>query len=144
MFYLYHIKGIKWGCTKRLEQRLKAQGYTTSDCQNIIEVNDINEASDMERELNLQYGYGWNKNQDYRKITKFSENIRNSNHPSILGKTFGKYNLKSTKESCAKGGKIVGNDVGNRIHTCQYCGKVGKGRTMYRWHMDNCKLKTSS
>lgn len=142
MFYLYHIKGVKWGCTKRLEQRLKKQGYSISDLDRLIIVSNVDKAAEMEKELNLEYRYN-NQLTDYRQITKASEKIRNSNHPSILGKTFGKYNLKSTKESCAKGGKMIGNIVGNRIHTCQYCGKIGKGRAMYRWHMDNCKLKTS-
>lgn len=30
----------------------------------------------------------------------------------------------------------------NKIeHTCQHCGKKGKGMIMKRWHLDNCKFK---
>ena len=69
MYYLYHIKGVKWGCTKDLEIRLKKQRYSISDLDRLITVGNINLASKMEKELNLEYGYKWQDSQDYRFIT---------------------------------------------------------------------------
>lgn len=57
MFYVYHIKGKKWGCTDDLESRLKQQGFTIQDCANVITVGNRKKASDMERELQIEYGY---------------------------------------------------------------------------------------
>jgi hypothetical protein len=70
MHKLYHIKGKKWGCSIELEDRLSKQGYTLKDVCEIIEILDVNKAADMERELNIRDGYGWNSSQDYRIITK--------------------------------------------------------------------------
>lgn len=68
MYKLYHIKGVKWGCSNQLKKRLSAQNYTIDNVCEIIEINDLNEASDMERELNIRDGYGWNKSKDYRRV----------------------------------------------------------------------------
>jgi hypothetical protein len=34
----------------------------------VIEIDDVDIASDMERELNIRDGYGWNKSKDYRRV----------------------------------------------------------------------------
>ena len=65
-YTLYHIKGVKWGMTERLEARLKQQGYTISDCYEFEYYDDMDTAADRERELNIKCGYGWNKQQDWR------------------------------------------------------------------------------
>lgn len=71
MFTLYHIpKRKEWGCTKNISRRLEKLGYTILDVDKIIEIDNIDKASEMERELNLEYGYGWNESQDYRRVTK--------------------------------------------------------------------------
>jgi hypothetical protein len=58
MYNLYHIKGVKWGCTnKTAEKRVKEQGYSISDVCEIVQIADINEAADMERQLNIRDGY---------------------------------------------------------------------------------------
>ena len=72
MFYLYHIKGVKWGCTKNLEKRLKAQGYTINDCDRIITVGNIDKAADMEKELNISHGYKWDSSLDYRRVKQMA------------------------------------------------------------------------
>ena len=119
MFYIYHIpKRKEWGCTKHLKRRIKKLGYSESDLEKVITVSDINEAADMERELNIQYGYGWKERNDYRVVTK-------------IYKPF-------TKESQSKGG-ITQSSI---ITKCPHCGKVGKGMIMQRWHWDNCKINT--
>lgn len=73
MFYIYHIPARRqWGCTENLEKRLKSlkrrKGYTINDVTQIITYTDVDQAADMEKELNLKYGYGWNKSRDYRIV----------------------------------------------------------------------------
>jgi hypothetical protein len=71
MYTLYHIPNRKeWGCTNNLNGRLQKLGYSILDVDKIIEVNDIDGAAEMEKQLNLEYGYGWNESQDYRRVTK--------------------------------------------------------------------------
>ena len=65
---LYHIKGVKWGCTNRLIYRLKEQGYTLDDVFETIEYDDIQTASEREEEFNIRDGYGWNKSQNYIRV----------------------------------------------------------------------------
>ena len=117
MFYLYHIKGKKWGCTKHLKRRLKVQGFEMSDVAEIIEVLDKNTAAEKEKKLNLDFGYRWSDREDYRVVTKITKSF--------------------TNKARSKGGKIQSS----KIIVCPHCRKIGKGMIMGRWHMDNCKLK---
>jgi hypothetical protein len=48
--------------------------------------------------------------------------------------------LIRTKESCVKGG-YAGLEKQCVEIKCPHCSKIGVGRIMYRWHMDNCKQK---
>jgi hypothetical protein len=45
-----------------------------------------------------------------------------------------------TKEGCIKGGYAALEKQCVEIK-CPHCNKIGIGRIMYRWHMDNCKNK---
>ena len=74
MYYVYHIPQRKqWGCTNNLKRRMKRhterKGWTVNDITQIYTFTDIDEAADTERDLNLKYGYGWNKSRDYRIVT---------------------------------------------------------------------------
>lgn len=73
MYYIYHIpKRQQWGCTDNLERRIKdlqkRKGYTINDVTQILTFTDLDKAADTERELNLKYGYGWNRSRDYRVV----------------------------------------------------------------------------
>jgi hypothetical protein len=58
MYYLYHIKGVKWGMTKRtVKVRVREQGYTLDDVSEIIEELDMDTASDLENKWNIRDGY---------------------------------------------------------------------------------------
>lgn len=70
MYTLYHIKGIKWGCTNALGERLRYQGYTESDVCETIVVDDILIATQMEEDLNKRDGYGWNPSQNYMRVVQ--------------------------------------------------------------------------
>ena len=55
MYYIYHIEGIKIGCTNNIERRVNQQGFTSYE---ILEEHiDIFEASNREIELQKKYGY---------------------------------------------------------------------------------------
>jgi hypothetical protein len=54
MYYIYHIPGIKIGCSKNPKRRVKQQGYTEFI---ILETHtDIQVASERERSLQKEYG----------------------------------------------------------------------------------------
>jgi hypothetical protein len=54
-YYIYHIKGVKIGCTKRLTDRIKEQGFTEYE---LLETHsDKSTAAKREKELQKQYGY---------------------------------------------------------------------------------------
>jgi hypothetical protein len=55
MYYIYHIEGVKIGCSKNPKRRVKQQGY--SEFEILGEYEDINMASERELELQKQYGY---------------------------------------------------------------------------------------
>ncbi len=55
MYYIYHIPGIKIGCSMYPKQRVKAQGY--SDYEILETHEDGWLAGDREIELQKQYGY---------------------------------------------------------------------------------------
>ncbi len=55
MYKIYHIVGVKIGCSDDVDFRVKSQGY--NDYTILEEHNDINIASKRERELQKEYGY---------------------------------------------------------------------------------------
>jgi hypothetical protein len=147
-YYIYHIKGVKWGCTNNLKRRLKQQKYTLTDVCEIIQETDLDTAADLEKQLNLRDGYKWRDDQDYRVILKAGvASYKDKKRIGPLG-TF-------TKKDCQLGGYITGikkgekqqiarrNNVAklNAYQTCPYCGIHTGGVAYYRYHGNNCKLK---
>ena len=66
-YYIYHIPGIKIGCTSQLKYRLKRQGFTEWE---ILETHtDIYEASAREIQLQKDYGLPVDKMLYYQKIS---------------------------------------------------------------------------
>ena len=55
MYYIYHIPGIKIGCSQSLEKRIKSQKF--SDYQILEMHEDVYVASKREQELQKEYGY---------------------------------------------------------------------------------------
>ena len=54
-YYIYHIPGVKIGCTKKPKNRVREQGYSEYE---VLEVHtDKNIAAEREIELQKQYGY---------------------------------------------------------------------------------------
>ena len=55
MYYIYHIEGIKIGCSNTIKRRIREQGFNQYE---ILEKhNDIHIASKREIELQKEYGY---------------------------------------------------------------------------------------
>ena len=70
MYTIYHIPGIKVGCSKRVEARVKSQGYINYE---ILEVcNTIEQAS--EREIYWQKKFKYTRdNKPYLKTIEISK-----------------------------------------------------------------------
>ena len=99
-YYIYHIEGVKIGCTINPNKRIRLQGYTK---YTILEIHtDINIASIRERELQKEYGYKVDSS-DYYKQMKM---VKAATKPSIRKKAIKNTNHKerATKaiETCNK------------------------------------------
>jgi hypothetical protein len=163
MYYIYHIPGIKIGCSKNPKRRVKAQGYTEFI---ILETHtDIQIAS--EREISLQKEYGFKiDNTPYKQTIKAPtlDGMKKGGQNGVLKKWMEENpeQFKNNQQIAAKlgglkQGSIQGNinkenghmsQLGkqmtiynNRLQTCPYCGKESKGIGYSRWHGENCKFK---
>ena len=57
-YYIYHIPGKKIGVTRDLKHRVEEQqGYESHEYEILEETEDIDEASYMERMLQVEFGY---------------------------------------------------------------------------------------
>ena len=54
-YYIYHVPGIKIGCTVNVPHRMREQGFT--EWEHLETHTDIYEASNREIELQKEYGY---------------------------------------------------------------------------------------
>lgn len=88
MYTIYHIPGVKIGCSTQAEIRVKKQNY--SEFEILEEHIDIYKASDREIELQKQYGYAVDKLPYYESIKRISKGQKIGG--SIIGKKFGKAN----------------------------------------------------
>lgn len=123
MYYIYHIKGVKTGCTNNLEKRQKQ--YRDGSVLILLETHDdILIARRRERELALEFGY---------PLDRFPYTIPfhpgHSNHKGGF-----------SKEAKLKGDKAGGAVSGKIQRTCPKCGRTIKGNNYFRWHGDNCRL----
>jgi len=160
LFHIYHIPGVKIGCSTRPKIRVQEQGFTNFV---ILEVHDdITLASQREVELQIEYGYGKDNNCSYKGSyqarieagKKGGQANKESGWISQLGYSQGKKNVENGNllKAASKAGKIVGSKLskehmskmgkigGNKKVTCPHCNKEGLARPMNRWHFNNCKL----
>jgi hypothetical protein len=143
MYYIYHIPGIKIGCSVNPKVRVKAQGYSTFEI--LEEHSDIETASKREIELQIKYGYKVDKGSRIYSIKFFS----------TMGKVGGSKRTEKQQIARAENRKKskvfldskLQTELGKRGYaaqnielTCPYCNKVGVGRVMYRHHFNRCKL----
>ena len=140
-YYIYHIPGVKIGCSNNPKARVKRQGY--SQFEILEEHSDIMIASEREIELQKQYGYGKDTWIPYWKTV----NAPTPNSRIKAGQITGQLHVKSGhwrninsiggKIGGPKGGKIMGN----RELTCPYCKTTTKGIGYNRWHGNNCRYR---
>ena len=149
-YYIYHIPGVKYGCTQNYPERPASQ----SEVYELTEMHtDIMIASKREKELNIAAGYPWSDTQYYYKMVEYGKKV---------GSIQGKKNVESghwsklhsigglaAKEVGAqsKAGKIGGKSPNNptqQIVTCPHCGRIGQKAGLSQKHFDRCKLKPIS
>ena len=66
-YFIYHIPGIKIGCTSDLQTRMRVQSFT--EWEILEEHTDIYEVSDREIQLQKDYGLPVDKMLYYQKIS---------------------------------------------------------------------------
>ena len=138
MYYIYHIPNVKIGVSQNPKNRVENQGYI--NFQILEEHTDVVIASKREKELQRQYGYRVDrpdysstleigligaKSKSQAKVNAARQNIKIATAAAVLAGAAG------------KAGKVAAN----KERKCPYCGKEGKGPTMYRYHYENCKHK---
>ena len=130
-YYIYHINGIKIGCSKHPQRRVKEQGFNSYD---ILEEHDnINIASIRERELQKQYGYRVD-DCDYNNI------IVAQKIGSVIGNTkkYRKIAIKNQKNTI----KEKGLNVGERNPRAKLdLNKVNQIRTLWNSPIKYSKAK---
>jgi hypothetical protein len=109
MFYIYHIPGVKIGCSKNPKIRVKVQGYTEYTI--LEEYEDIDIASIREQELQKEYGYRVDTIK-YKHSSEIIERYRSKENSSKGGKKLfelgiGAFSL--TKEQRSKLSQECGN-----------------------------------
>ena len=102
MYSIYHIQGIKIGCSTQVLKRIKEQGFTNYE---ILEEHlDIYIASDRELELQKQYGYKLDTIPYWKSVKTLRKN--------------------ATFESARKGG-LKGGETSKKLGHIQNAQKIG-------------------
>ena len=115
MYYIYHIEGVKIGCTTQPIKRTKEQGFDSFVI--LEEYNDIYEVSDREIELQKQYGYKvdtipyWKSSEQLRKNATFQSASKGGKKGGNTSKQLG-HIQRAQKIGCSLGGKIGGKISG--------------------------------
>lgn len=145
-YYVYHIPGIKIGCTTEIKKRMKDQEFTNWE---ILweEVGNYEFgwiAGDKEIELQKEYNY---------KVDKVHYQISRENRPNGVSHNQAIKNGIRNKEnghwdSIKKKGQILGGKSIGKANTlkrkiCEHCLEDLKFLTYARWHGNNCKHKKS-
>jgi hypothetical protein len=138
-YTIYHIPGVKIGCTAWPEKRIPGQGFTEYE---ILEVHtDIYEASNREIELQKQYGYTPDQSLYWQTVQNSGLNLE--------ARIKGGHAVGFTFEQRSKGGKALKGrpkpyHIGLNLQkqkTCPHCNKITNAGNYTRWHGDNCKQK---
>jgi hypothetical protein len=115
MYYIYHIPGVKIGCTKNPKNRLRQQKAVNYE---ILEThNDIYIASNRELELQKEYGYPIDTTNYMNSIKGYSkQNVIKAGKASAT-KSW-KQNRDRELEKCSKGGQAVAKKYSKTIQQC--------------------------
>jgi ribosomal protein L11 len=115
MYYIYHIPGIKIGCSKNPQKRTRQQRAIKYE---ILETHaDIHIASEREIQLQKQYGYKVDITTYYNSTKAFKiETVRKAGTASATKKW--KENRDRELEKCSKAGKVNGEKTSKIIQQC--------------------------
>jgi hypothetical protein len=142
LYYIYHVPGIKVGCTSEPQKRLKIQSHSQYQLLEVYE--DIIEASNREIEIQKMMGYKVDKVPYYISVERrklADKKNKENNHSQKLGLIYGKKNVESgLMDSIRHLGLIA---TYKNINTCPHCKKTIKGPQYYQWHGDKCKHKSN-
>ena len=100
-YIIYHIVGVKIGCTSQLEIRMRDQNFTQWDI--LEEHTNIYEASTREIQLQKEYGLPVD-------TIPYWKSIEHRRLAGIKGARVSPVQMFTTPESCAKGGRISRNN----------------------------------
>jgi hypothetical protein len=119
MYYIYHIKGVKIGCSKNPQSRTRQQGATEYE---ILESHsDIHIASQRELELQKEYGYRVDNTTYYNATKEFKiENVSKAGTASAT-KSW-KQNRDRELLKSSKGGKANAELNGKPVIMCDMDG----------------------
>lgn len=140
---IYHIPGVKVGCTNDFEHR-KIE-YPPCTCFEIIETFDCDNLEiGTEREFYWADYFGYNRGTPYhvarssrKKMSKVggAKSFASSNHNSKNGK------LTAASIASPNHNSKHPNHLSKRLFVCPHCSKIGKGVGMLTFHFDNCKFQ---
>lgn len=138
IYYIYHIPGVKIGCTDNVKRRVvRVQGYDNYEI--LEEHTDIYEASDREIQLQKEYGYKVDTNPYYKVIQRPTKEGRSKAGKKGI-KRLRKYNQNKEHQSMAgrKGGTITAAKM--TFEQRSYAGKKGGKVTtpkLVKWVKEN-------
>lgn len=140
IYYIYHIEGIKIGVSINPEKRTLDQGFTSYQ---ILETHtNIYEVSKREKQLQRQYGYKVDGSDYWRAIEQRKVGAKSKSDKKRIAS---QENIKKATAAAVLAGAPSKAGKANAIkeRKCPYCQKEGKGPTMFRYHYENCKSKTT-
>jgi len=131
MFYIYHIPGVKIGCTQNLKRRVE-YGQKCKNYEILEEHFDEDVASKRERELQKQYGYRVDSKEYNLARFRFLQKKGNE----VTQK-------KYTKEDFGKWGKLGGNTNVESGHIHEL-GKLQGNKNVESGHLNEIRKMVDS
>lgn len=163
MYYIYHIRGIKFGCTnnpKKREKQMRKHYGDNISFQIVEEFADIEKAGDAEYNHNKTYGYVSSDRKHYKEMLSMREDITyhyGKNHHNygidLSGDKNPNYGNKWTDEqkkilsqknsnpSTKTRSKMSEAWKNKEKLECPHCGKIMNISHAKRYHFNNCKNK---
>jgi len=127
MYYIYHIPGVKIGCTNNIHRRLKTEQRVNNF--SILEThNDIIEASNREIELQKKYGYKIDAIPYYVSIERLLKGKDKGNSKEARIKAVANTDYKKRVENTDY--NLIASKIDYKI-TAEKISKANKGKTAW-------------